>query len=69
MSKNQDFYAERVNRFVALAPCIFIALPNDYELEVARYQYSDYRGIHNFFGGDQGAVSSFIFNIGEFKLE
>lgn len=23
LAKNQDFFAERVNRYVALAPCIF----------------------------------------------
>ena len=41
LSKRQDFYAERVTRFIAMAACIF---PESYN-----YVPTDYEGITNLF--------------------
>lgn len=37
LAKKQDYFAERVNRFVVLASCIFTIRPATYEEEVKKY--------------------------------
>ena len=38
LAKRQDYYAERIHRFVALTTCIFPApLVRDYEYEVKKF--------------------------------
>ena len=54
MAKKQDFFAERVNRFVAIGPCIFTyGHPLTFRQEVGRILYlSDKLGVEHFGGGD-----------------
>ena len=53
MAKNQDYFAERVSRFVALAPCIWTdLLPLTWEEQVSKYLMYDKLGMYSFDGGD-----------------
>ena len=55
LATNQDYFAERVNRFVALAPCIWSASnPMTWEEEVSKFLMYDKLGIYSFDGGDEG---------------
>lgn len=53
LAKNQDFYAERVERFVALAPCLVSKLDYSYETAIAQGRLARSLGIYNLNGGDQ----------------
>ena len=56
--KKQDYFAERVNRYISLATCFFSTAKSspdktsDYDVEVARYLTDDSKGIYSYFTGD-----------------
>ena len=58
LAKKQDYYAERINRFIALTTCIYVApLFDDYEEAVKTYLTYDRLGIYNKFGGDESSAT------------
>lgn len=58
LAKNQDYYAERINRFIALTTCVYNRIAEDYEIEVSKYLTYDKLGIYNRFGGDESSATA-----------
>ena len=60
LSKKQDYFAERVNRFIANAACIFADLENEggetYEKLSNVYWQLEKRGIYNLYGNDAASA-------------
>ena len=57
LAKKQDYFAERVNRFVALASCIFYTGSKyNYEETVKAALIMDNLGVYNFYGNDEGSL-------------
>lgn len=57
LATDQDWFAERVHRFVALSPCHYVRKDLDYEIESIRYRRFHDAGLYNFFGGDESTVT------------
>ena len=57
LAKKQDYYAERINRFVALTTCIYLESEEDYETMTKRYLTLDKLGIYNKSGGDESSTT------------
>jgi len=57
LAKDQDYYAERVNRFVALSTCQYWKNDASYEDRVLYYQTMDNLGIYNWYGGDESSMN------------
>ena len=56
LAKHQDFYADKVHRFVALASCIISKAGDSSPSDVAKYYwYLDQKGIYNYFGDDESS--------------
>ena len=58
LAKRQDWFAERVNRFVGLSACQYMRLDTTYEKEVLYYTAFDRLGVYNFWGKDASTLSS-----------
>ena len=58
MAKDQDWYAERVNRFVALSACHYIRIDSTYEEEVLYFSKLNEDGVYNFWGGDESSLNA-----------
>lgn len=58
LAKNQDYFAERVNRFIALTTCVYTKFAQDYEAEVKRYLKYEELGIYNKHGGDESSATA-----------
>ena len=58
LAKKQDWFAERVNRFVALSACHYMRMDVTYEEEVSYYAALDSLGVYNFWGKDDSTLSS-----------
>ena len=55
MAKDQDWYAERVNRFVGLSACQYHKLDSTYEEEVLYFSKLNEVGVYNFLGDDESS--------------
>ena len=64
LATNQDFFAEKLNRFVALASCIFIDVEElglDRNYETFAYDIkvlTEELGVFNTFGGDESSLTA-----------
>ena len=58
MAKDQDWYAERVNRFIGLSACQYIRTDSTYEEEVLYFSKLNEVGVYNFFGGDESSLNA-----------
>ena len=57
LAKKQDYFAERLHRFVALASCIFSdQLVYDYDRWVSEALYWEQKGYYNYNGRDEAAI-------------
>lgn len=63
LSKRQDFFAEKVNRFISMAACTipegYPGVPIDYEGIVALFLRAEELGISNVQGTDESSIPLF----------
>ena len=57
LSTNQDWFADRVHRYVALSACHYFRGDLDYEIESARVRRLQELGLYNYFGGDESSIT------------
>ena len=57
LAKKQDYFAERINRFVALAACPHMIQSTSYEDHVKTYMAFDQQGIYNWNGNDASSAT------------
>lgn len=59
LAKQQDFYASRVNRFVAMSSCHYPeTLNNSYDIQIRQYLKFDQIGVYNIWGGDETSLTA-----------
>ena len=59
LAKNQDYFAKRVNRYVALASCLFAdsyEWASTYDKVSKIYHQFEKNGIYNLYGGDESSI-------------
>ena len=57
LAKKQDYFAERVNRFIGLASCAYVYQKYSYERTVKEQWYNMKRGFYNINGGDESSIN------------
>ena len=58
LAKDQDYYADKVARFVALSACHYWNNDVTYEDRIKYYQTLENLGIYNFYGGDESSINT-----------
>ena len=56
LAKEQDYFAARVHRFVALDSCIYANTYESYDVFVKQAIYWENNEKYNYFGGDESSV-------------
>ena len=57
LATDQDWYADRVHRFVGLAPCHYYREVYSFENQRLRFLKLNELGLHNYFGRDESSVT------------
>ena len=55
LAKMQDYFADKINRFIAISPCINPTFNIDHKVQVERFQNLENMGIYNFHAKDEGS--------------